>query len=122
MNPWFATSEHHTGTQLVFGNDYPTSGGTAIRDYVHVSDLADGHFLALKYLRNGGTSDFVNLGTGTGSSVLDVIKKARNVTGLEIRVRFEPRRVEDPSRLVTDSTKAKELLKWKHKSSDLFTI
>jgi UDP-glucose 4-epimerase len=106
----------------VFGNDYPTPDGTAIRDYVHVSDLADGHFLALKYLRNGGTSDFVNLGTGTGSSVLDVIKKARKVTGREIKVRFEPRRVGDPSRLVADSTKAKELLKWKHKSSDLFTI
>jgi UDP-glucose-4-epimerase GalE len=106
----------------VFGNDYPTPDGTAIRDYVHVSDLADGHFLALEYLRNGGNSEFVNLGTGTGSSVLEVIEKAKRVTGREIQVRFEARRAGDPSRLVADPTKAKAMLKWKPESSDLVTI
>jgi UDP-glucose 4-epimerase len=106
----------------VFGSDYPTPDGTAIRDYVHVSDLADGHYLALKNLRNGGNSDFINLGTGTGSSVLEVIEKARKVTGREIQVRFEPRRAGDPSRLVADSTKAKALLDWNPRSSDLFSI
>ena len=106
----------------VFGHDYPTPDGTAIRDYVHVSDLADGHVLALKYLRNGGNSDFINLGTGTGSSVLEVIEKAKNVTGREIQVRFEPRRAGDPSRLVADSTKAKGVLEWEPKSSDLTSI
>jgi UDP-glucose 4-epimerase len=106
----------------VFGNDYPTPDGTAIRDYVHVSDLAEGHSLALEYLRKGGTSDFINLGTGTGSSVFEVIEKARKVTGREIQVRCEPRRAGDPSRLVADSTKAKALLDWNPRSSDLFSI
>ena len=106
----------------VFGNDYPTPDGTAIRDYVHVSDLAEGHFLALEYLRKGKSSDFINLGTGTGNSVLEVIEKARNVTRREITVRFEPRRPGDPSRLVADPTKAKTILKWNPKSSDLTTI
>ena len=106
----------------VFGNDYPTPDGTAIRDYVHVSDLAEGHFLALEYLRKGGNSDFINLGTGTGNSVLEVIEKARNVTSREITMRFEPRRPGDPSSLVADPTKAKKILKWNPDSSDLTTI
>jgi UDP-glucose 4-epimerase len=106
----------------VFGNDYPTPDGTAIRDYVHVSDLADGHCLALQYLRNGGNSDLINLGTGTGSSVLDVIEKARHVTSREIHVKFEPRRAGDPARLVADSTKAKAILGWIPISSDLVTV
>ena len=106
----------------VFGHDYPTPDGTAIRDYVHVIDLAEGHSLALEYLRKGGTSDFINLGTGTGNSVLEVIEKARKITSREITVRFEPRRPGDPSRLVADPTKAKKILKWNPESSDLVTI
>jgi len=106
----------------VFGNDYPTPDGTAIRDYVHVSDLADGHCLALKYLRQGGNSDFINLGTGTGSSVLEVVETAKKVIGRDIAVRFEPRRPGDPARLVADSTKAKTVLKWNPASSNLITV
>ncbi len=67
--------------------DYPTPDGTCIRDYVHVADLADAHILALEYLRKGGKSDFINLGTGHGYSVLEVIEAARQVTGKEINIR-----------------------------------
>lgn len=106
----------------VFGNDYPTPDGTAIRDYVHVSDLADAHILALNYLRGGGNSEFVNLGTGAGNSVLEVVDAAKKVTGRDIRVRFEPRRPGDPARLVADSTKAAKVLDWRPVNSDLPAI
>src|SRR5579863_5766764 len=76
----------------VFGNNYPTPDGTPIRDYIHVVDLADAHIRALDHLRRGGSSDFLNLGTGHGYSVLEVIECARQVTGREIRVRIEPPR------------------------------
>jgi len=106
----------------VFGNDYPTPDGTAIRDYVHVSDLADAHILALNYLRAGGNSEFINLGTGAGNSVLEVVDAARKVTGRDIRVRFEPRRPGDPARLVADATKAAKVLNWRPVISDLPAI
>lgn len=96
----------------VFGNDYPTPDGTAIRDYVHVADLADAHIRALEHLRQGGASDFLNLGTGDGYSVLEVIEAARKITGHPIRTRSEPRRPGDPARLVADATRAKEILGW----------
>ena len=76
----------------VFGKDYPTPDGTAIRDYVHVSDLAEAHISALNHLRKGGNSEFINLGTGDGKSVLEVIEAAKKVTGRDVRIRFEPRR------------------------------
>ena len=86
----------------VFGNNYPTPDGTPIRDYIHVIDLADAHILALDHLRQGGASDFLNLGTGRGYSVLEVIQCAREITGNDIPVQMEPPRAGDPARLVAD--------------------
>jgi len=106
----------------VFGNQYATPDGTAIRDYIHISDLGDAHLLALEYLRNGGPSEFLNLGTGRGYSVSEVINTARRVTGGEIPVKFEPPRAGDPSRLVADARKAQTLLGWQPQSSDLDSI
>jgi UDP-glucose 4-epimerase len=106
----------------VFGDKYPTPDGTPIRDYVHVVDLADAHILALEYLRKGGKSDFMNLGSGTGFSVLEVIETARKVTGRSIRIRIEAPRPGDPARLVADPEKAKEVLGWKPAMSDLASI
>jgi UDP-glucose 4-epimerase len=106
----------------VFGTDYPTPDGTAVRDYVHVTDLADAHIAALDHLRKGGSSDFINLGTGDGYSVLEVIEATRKVTGAPIPIRKEARRPGDPAKLVADSYKAKEILNWKPQMSDLATI
>jgi UDP-glucose 4-epimerase len=106
----------------VFGHDYPTPDGTAIRDYVHVTDLADAHIRSLNHLRNGGSSDFINLGTGDGNSVLEVIDAAKKVTGRDIRIRFESRRPGDPARLVADAAKAAAVLGWKPQHSDLPAI
>jgi UDP-glucose 4-epimerase len=106
----------------VFGKNYPTPDGTAIRDYVHVTDLADAHIRALGHLRRGGKSDFLNLGTGHGHSVLEVIESAQQVTGRDIRIRFEPPRPGDPPRLVADPTKAKSALGWTPGKSDLRSI
>lgn len=96
----------------IFGTDYPTPDGTAIRDYIHVSDLSQAHILALKYLAGGGVSEQINLGNGAGFSVLEVIENARRVTGREITVREEPRRAGDPSRLIADASKARDILGW----------
>jgi UDP-glucose 4-epimerase len=96
----------------VFGGDYPTPDGTAIRDYVHVVDLADAHVRALHHLRRGGHSDFLNLGTGHGHSVLEVIETVRRVTGRDVHVRKEAPRPGDPARLVADAAKAKQVLGW----------
>ncbi|MFZ0739313.1 MAG: UDP-glucose 4-epimerase GalE [Candidatus Acidiferrales bacterium] len=106
----------------VFGKNYPTPDGTAIRDYVHVIDLADAHIRALGHLRGDGTSDFLNLGTGHGYSVLEVIESARQVTKRDIRIRFEPPRAGDPARLVADPSKAKTVLGWTPAQSDLRSI
>jgi UDP-glucose 4-epimerase len=106
----------------VFGTNYPTPDGTAIRDYVHVVDLADAHILALAHLRKGGSSDFLNLGTGDGYSVLQVIESARKVTGHPIPARIEGPRPGDPPQLVADSAKAQRVLGWKPAQSDLASI
>ena len=106
----------------VFGNRYPTPDGTCIRDYVHVSDLADAHVRALGYLRQGGESDFLNLGTGQGYSVLEVIEAARQVTRSDIRIRVEGPRPGDPAKLVADATKAERVLGWRVARSDLPSI
>ncbi len=106
----------------VFGNDYPTPDGTAVRDYIHVSDLAAAHLLALEWLRRGGPSLFLNLGNGQGYSVLEVIETARQVTGRPIPMRFEPRRPGDPSRLVADARKARRLLMWEPRFPELASI
>jgi len=106
----------------IFGDSYPTPDGTAIRDYIHVSDLAEAHGAALEYLRRGGPSQFLNLGTGRGYSVTQVIRCARRVTGKPIRTVIEPPRAGDPSRLVANATKARKLLGWVARQSDLATI
>jgi UDP-glucose 4-epimerase len=106
----------------VFGDDYPTPDGTPIRDYIHVVDLCDAHVLALDYLADGGNTDSFNLGTGTGNSVLEVIETARTVTGRPIEARIAPRRAGDPSRLVANAAKARAVLNWQPKYTDLETI
>lgn len=106
----------------VFGNTYATPDGTAIRDYIHVSDLAEAHGLALEYLRRGGRSEFLNLGSGRGHSVLEVIECARQVTGRPIPIRMESARSGDSSRLVADATRASNTLGWAPQQSDLPTM
>jgi len=106
----------------VFGNTYPTLDGTAIRDYIHVSDLAKAHGAALDHLRQGGASQFLNLGTGHGYSVMEVIDCARRVTGKAIPAVIEPPRPGDPSRLIANADKAEKVLGWKPRHSDLETI
>ncbi len=106
----------------VFGNNYPTPDGTPIRDYIHVVDLADAHIRALEHLRSGGQSDFLNLGTGSGHSVLQVIDCVREATGHDIPVKIEPPRAGDPARLIADPARAKEVLGWEPVTSDLRSI
>ena len=96
----------------VFGSDYPTADGTCVRDYVHVADLADAHVLALKYLDGGGSTCCLNLGTGKGWSVAEVIKSAMDVTGRPIAVVNGQRRAGDPPALVADATRAMQVLGW----------
>jgi UDP-glucose 4-epimerase len=106
----------------VFGNNYPTPDGTPVRDYIHVADLADAHILALEHLSRGGASACLNLGTGKGYSVLELIETARKVTGWPIPVRMEAPRPGDPAELVADSARAKSMLKWNPTMSSLQTI
>jgi UDP-glucose 4-epimerase len=106
----------------VFGNDYPTPDGTPIRDYIHVADLGKAHILALDHLHAGGSSECVNLGNGQGYSVMEVIETTRQITGRPIKVKIEPRRAGDPSRLVADSAKAKRILGWQPELPDLASI
>jgi UDP-arabinose 4-epimerase len=96
----------------VFGTDYPTPDGTCVRDYVHVSDLADAHVLALDYLKRGGGTCGLNLGTGKGYSVAEVIKATTDVTGRPINVTLGPRRIGDPPYLVADPARAMQVLGW----------
>ena len=106
----------------VYGTDYDTFDGTCIRDYVHVTDLAQAHILACQYLLAGGKSDLFNLGNGVGFSVKEVIEKAKEVTKKEIIVVFEGRRAGDPAVLVASNDKAKKILGWKPQYNDLGTI
>lgn len=106
----------------IFGTDYPTPDGTAIRDYIHVADLASAHLLALKHLRGGGDSDCFNLGTGHGYSVKEVIETAERAVGHPIPTQAASRRAGDPSRLVATSDKARRILGWNPQQSDLATI
>lgn len=106
----------------VFGGDYETPDGTCVRDYIHISDLADAHVSALEYLKNGGDSTHINLGNGLGFSVLEVIEAARKVTGKTIETKIEPRRAGDPSHLIADATKAAEVLGWKPQFADIEKI
>ena len=106
----------------IFGTDYPTSDGTCIRDYIHVTDLAQAHILAVEYLMKGGKSDIFNLGNGVGFSVREVIEKAKEVTQKVIKVVEESRRSGDPAVLIASSDKAKTVLGWKPEYDDLGTI
>jgi UDP-arabinose 4-epimerase len=103
----------------IFGNDYPTADGTCVRDYVHVSDLADAHVAAVKWLDAGNPSDAVNLGNGHGFSVAEVVKASEKVTGRKIQAEICPRRPGDPPVLISDSTKAKRSLHWRPTFSSL---
>ncbi|MFA7288524.1 MAG: GDP-mannose 4,6-dehydratase, partial [Melioribacteraceae bacterium] len=94
------------------GDDYNTPDGTCIRDYIHVNDLADAHLKALEYLFNSGESTVINLGTGTGYSVKEIIDSAREITGLDIPYEIAARRAGDPDVLVADNKKAKSILGW----------
>ncbi len=96
----------------VFGTDYPTSDGTNVRDYVHVVDLADAHLRALEYLERGGATTSINLGTGKGSTVFEVIDAARKASGAKIEPELVGRRPGDPVALFADNTRAKQLLGW----------
>jgi len=96
----------------VFGDDYPTEDGTCIRDYIHVSDLADAHILALERLRKGEDSAVYNLGNGSGYSVKQVIDVCRQVTGHAIPAKIEPRRAGDPAVLIASSDRARLELGW----------
>jgi len=103
----------------IFGEDYPTEDGTCVRDYIHVSDLADAHVRALGRLLEGGDSDALNLGTGTGYSVREVIEVAKNVTGRDIVVAQGERRPGDPPYLVAEPGRAFEVLGWKPENSGI---
>jgi UDP-glucose-4-epimerase GalE len=96
----------------VFGTDYPTADGTAIRDYIHVVDLADAHLRALDRLSTGTPSQAVNLGTGTGHSVRQVIETVKRVSGRDVPFELAPRRAGDPPELVADPARARDLLGW----------
>jgi len=102
----------------VFGTDYPTPDGTCIRDYIHVNDLADAHEKGLAYLRDGGDTTAVNLGTGRGFSVKEIIDAAQQVTGKDVPVEYGDRRAGDPAQLIADPSKAKEVLGWEAQYKD----
>jgi UDP-glucose-4-epimerase GalE len=105
----------------VFGTDYPTPDGTAIRDYVHVVDLAEAHLHAVELLESGAPTTVVNLGTGVGSTVFEVIAVAEKVTGRPVPYDLAPRRAGDPVALFSDNRRAQDMLGWKA-SSDLESI
>lgn len=106
----------------VYGGDYDTPDGTCIRDYIHVTDLAKAHILAVKYLLEGNESDIFNLGIGTGFSVKEVIDCARKVTGHPIPEKITPRRSGDPAQLIASCKKAGNILGWKAECTDISQI
>ena len=106
----------------IFGDDYQTPDGTCIRDYIHVTDLAMAHILAVQYLRDGNISNIFNLGNGVGFSVKEVIETARKVTGHPIPAVISERRAGDPARLIASSEKARQVLGWNPQHDDLEKI
>lgn len=106
----------------ILGDDYPTPDATCIRDYIHVEDLAQAHFLGLEYLLKGGKSDVFNLGNGNGFSVKEVIEAAKRVTGKDFTVKNAPRRPGDPPMLVGSSEKARQVLNWQPQYPEIETI
>ncbi len=111
-----------TFTFNILGGDYDTPDGTCVRDYVHVSDLGEAHALALKYLSDGGASEILNLGTGHGSSVMQLADAVSRVAGKEVPRVIADRRPGDPPSLVASADKAKRMLGWEPRQSDLDTI
>ena len=103
----------------IFGDDYDTPDGTCLRDYIHVIDLADAHVLALEYLRKGGESNIFNLGNGKGFSVKEMIEAAKKATGKDIKVEMGERRAGDPAQLIASSEKARKVLGWNPKFTDV---
>jgi UDP-glucose 4-epimerase len=106
----------------IFGNDYDTPDGTCVRDYIHVSDLAIGHAAALDYISKHNKSLTLNLGSETGSSVLEVVETARTITGRPIPAKITGRRAGDPAKLTASASLAREVLGWKARHSDLETL
>lgn len=106
----------------IYGGDYDTKDGTCVRDYIHVTDLAQAHILAVKYLQNGNKSEIFNLGNGIGFTVKEVIDTARKVTSHPIPAKITPRRAGDPAQLIASSEKAKEILGWKPEHNSLEEI
>jgi UDP-glucose 4-epimerase len=106
----------------VFGTDYPTPDGTCIRDYIHVSDLARAHSMALRHLRSGAPSLTLNCGYGHGFSVFEVVKMVKRVSGSDFRVDVAPRREGDPASIVADSARARTILGWLPRYDDLEAI
>jgi UDP-glucose 4-epimerase len=106
----------------LFGDDYDTPDGTCIRDYIHVSDLAEAHVSAVEYLLNGGQSNVFNVGTGSGHSVREVLTAVEQVTGKKVPFTIGPRREGDPPRLVANSTKLQTALNWHPKRAELTKI
>lgn len=106
----------------IYGDDYATPDGTCLRDYIHVVDLADAHVLALDYLRNGGESNIFNLGNGQGFSVKEMIAAAEHVTGKKIAAQIGARRTGDPAQLIASSEKARRILGWQPRFTDVGEI
>ena len=106
----------------IFGDDYPTPDGTCLRDYIHVLDLADAHVLAVDYLRKGGESNIFNLGNGQGFSVKEMIEAAEEATGRHIKVEIGARRAGDPAQLIASSEKARSVLGWKPRFTDVRAV
>jgi UDP-glucose 4-epimerase len=106
----------------IFGDDYATPDGTCLRDYIHVIDLADAHLLALEYLRKDGESNIFNLGNGTGFSVKEMIEAAKKATGKDIKVELGSRRAGDPAQLIASSDKARKILGWKPRYTDVEVV
>ena len=101
-----------SGPLRVFGTDYPTADGTAIRDYIHVEDLAEAHVKALSYLLDDGSTTAINLGTGVGTSVMEILDTTEQIAGVRIPRMYAGRRAGDPVELWADNSKAREILGW----------
>ena len=106
----------------VFGTDYPTPDGTCVRDFIHVSDLAEAHVKALQYLEKGGKSEILNCGYGHGFSVKEVLNKVRQITGVNIKAEETPRRLGDPAIVMSKAEKIRKVLGWKPQYDDLDLI
>jgi UDP-glucose-4-epimerase GalE len=112
----FEAIDGERGALQIFGDDYPTPDGTCVRDYIHVNDLADAHVLGMEYLENGASAK-LNLGTGRGYSVREVISTIERITGRKVPTQMAPRRPGDPAELVADPSQAEKVLSWKAKYS-----